>query len=98
MIKQALISFVPDLEGCGRETASQHRSAVVLLRLGMTWRGVASNAHPGVLCNFQAVFGNLTGEVARLWSLAIYSFVFRDSAPKARYQDSLGQAKAGFGL
>jgi len=24
-------------------------------------------------------------------------FVFRDSAPKARYQNSLGQAKAGFG-
>ena len=23
--------------------------------------------------------------------------VFRDSAPKARYQNSLGQAKAGFG-
>ena len=23
------------------------------------------------------------------WSLDIYSFVFRDSAPKARYQDSL---------
>ena len=32
-----------------------------------------------------------------LWSLAIYSFVFRDSAPKARYQNSLGQAKVGFG-
>ena len=37
-----------------------------------------------------------TGVPARHWSLAIYSFVFRDSAPKARYQDSLGQAKAGF--
>ena len=34
---------------------------------------------------------------AGLWSLDICSFVFRDSAPKARYQDSLGQAKAGFG-
>src|SRR5215469_18801033 len=27
---------------------------------------------------------------ASLWSLAINSFVFRDSAPKARYQNSLG--------
>ena len=25
---------------------------------------------------------------AALWSLAIYNFVFRDSAPKARYQNS----------
>jgi hypothetical protein len=31
------------------------------------------------------------------WSLAIYSLVFGDSAPKARHQNSLGQAKAGFG-
>jgi hypothetical protein len=40
---------------------------------------------------------NSTGLQAWVWSLDIYSFVFRDSAPKARYQNSLGQAKAGFG-
>ena len=54
----------------------------------MSWRGVACEA----LCSldiFQAVFGNLTGEDARPWSLAIYSFVFLDSAPKARDQNSL---------
>jgi len=33
----------------------------------------------------------------RASSLAVYSFVFRDSAPKAPFQNSLGQAKAGFG-
>jgi hypothetical protein len=67
----------------------------------MSWFG---NELEGVPCDalwsldiFQTVFGNLTGEDARPWSLDIYSFVFRDSAPKARYQDSLGQAKAGFG-
>jgi len=32
---------VLDLEGCGLETISQHRSAVVLLRFGMSYRGVA---------------------------------------------------------
>ena len=69
MIKASIA--VPDLEGCGLETLSQHHSAVVLLPFGRS-RGA-------------------------LWSLAIYSLVFGDSAPKARYQNSLGQAKAGFG-
>ena len=32
---------------------------------------------------------NSPGLQAWVWSLAIYSFVFRDSAPKARYQNSL---------
>ena len=34
--------------------------------------------------------------VLRAWSLDIFSAVFRDSAPKARYQNSLGQATGRF--
>jgi len=77
----------------------------------LTWRAViawraAAPCSRWSLANFQAVFGNLTGEDARptMWRgrprprPGVRTFiVFRDSAPKARYQNSLGQAKAGFG-
>src|SRR5262245_8502095 len=56
------------LEGCGPETVSQHRWTVVLLRFGKV-QGRRLRRPPGVLVNFEAVSGDLTGEAARpiLW-------------------------------
>jgi hypothetical protein len=86
------------LDQCGFEALFDLRKSI---RIGVVQlyrhRREPTGPRRGALIIGRRFSAGYAGVDARAWSLAIYSFVFRDSAPKARYQNSLGQAKAGFG-